>query len=185
MKNSESYSRWIEAAYLFFAEEGPKNLSIMALAKKCGLPRTNFYYYFENKQELIEKIIEFHFKTTTDIFNTELENRLHFYIPDLFEIMCEYKIGVQFTKQLFKNREQLEFNEAYKETIALSADLIVPKFMAFLKIDLPLVAGKSLWFTLTDTWYSRINFENFTVDSLSELSYEIMDSVIPLIKRNN
>lgn len=185
MKNSVSYSRWIEAAYIYFAEEGPKNLSIMALAKQCGLPRTNFYYYFENKEDLIDKVIELHFKSTIDIFNAELENRLHSFMPDLYVIMCEFKLGAQFTQQLFKNREQLKFNEAYKETIALSADLVVPKFMAFHKIDLPFEAGKSLWLTLTDTWYSRINFENFTVDSLCELTYEIMDSIIPLIEKNN
>lgn len=185
MKNSKSYNRWIEAAYLYFAEEGPKNLSIMALAKLCGLPRTNFYYYFENKEDLIDKIIVFHFRTTTDIFNTELEKRLNSFMPDLFVITYEFKLGIQFTKQLFKNREHVKFNEAYKQTTALSADLIVPKFMDFLKIDLPFEAGKSLWFTLTDTWYSRINFENFTVDSLSEISYEVMASVIPLIKKNN
>lgn len=184
MKNSDSYNRWIEAAYLFFAEEGPQNLSIKALAKQCELPRTNFYYYFENKEELIDKIIELHFKTTTDIFNAELENRLHSFIPDLFLIMYEFKLGVQFTKQLFKYREQIEFNEAYMQTVALSADLIVPKFMIFYKIDLPFEEAKSLWFTLTDTWYSRLDFENYTVDSLCELSCKIMDSIIPLIKKN-
>lgn len=183
MKNSESYNRWLEAAYICFAEEGPKNLSIMTLAKKCGLPRTNFYYYFENKEELIEKVIEFHFKSTTEIFNIELENRLHFFMPDLYVIVNEFKLGVQFAKQLFLNRENPAYNKAYKHGVALSADLIVPKFMAFLKIGLPLEAGKSLWFTLNDTWYSRINFENFTVDSLCELSSEVIDSVIPLIEK--
>ena len=158
MKNQESYKIWIETAYRCFAEQGPENLSIMELAKKCGLPRTNFYYYFHDKIELIDKIIDFHFTSTTEIFNIELEKRLHSYIPDLYIIMFEYKIGVQFTQQLFKNREQEQYNEAYKKTMALSADLLVPEFMTFLKIDLPMEEGKLLWFTLADSWYSRLNF---------------------------
>ena len=185
MKNSESYNRWLEAAYLCFAEEGPKNLSITTLAKKCGQPRTNFYYYFDNKEELIDKVIELHFKTTTEIFNLELENRLHSFIPDLYVIIYDFKLGIQFTKQLFLNRENPTYNKAYKQSVAVSSDLIVPKFMAFFKIDLPFEEVKSLWFTLTDTWYSRADFENFTVDSLTELCYEIMDSIIPLIEKNN
>ena len=52
MKTSELYNKWIETAYALFAEEGPENLSIKALAKQCGLPLTNFYYYFDNKEEL-------------------------------------------------------------------------------------------------------------------------------------
>lgn len=185
MKNSESYNKWIEAAYLCFAEEGPKSLSITTLAKKCGLPRTNFYYYFGNKEDLIHKVIELHFKSTTEIFNIELENRLHSFMPDLYVILSEFKVGLQFAKQLFNNREQQQFNDAYKKGLELSADFIVPKFMTFFKIDLPLEAGKLLWFTLADSWYSKIDFDNFTVDSLSELAYEVTDSVIPLMKKNN
>jgi AcrR family transcriptional regulator len=184
VNTSESYNRWIEIAYLLFAEEGPQNLSIKTLAKHCGLPRTNFYYYFENKEDLINKVIELHFKTTTEFFNLELENKLHSFMPDFYVIMYEFKLGVQFTKQLFKNSEQPEFNEAYKQTLALSSDLIVPKFMVFSKIDLPHESVKSLWYTLTDSWYSRVNFDNYSVDSLCELYYEIMDSVTPLIEKN-
>ena len=167
-----------------FAEKGPQNFSIKVLAKQCGLPRTNFYYYFDSKEELIDKVIELHFKSTIEIFNLELENRLHSYIPDLFVIMHEFKLGVQFTKQLFLNRENPAYNKAYKQSVELSSDLTVPKFMAFLKIDLPLEAAKLLWYTLTDTWYSRLNFNNFSVDSLCELSHEVVDSIIPLIEKN-
>lgn len=84
MNNSDTYNNWLETAYVLFAEKGPENLSIKALAKQCGLPRTNYYYYFEDKKELIDKIIELHFQTTTEIFNIELENRLHSFIPDLY-----------------------------------------------------------------------------------------------------
>jgi AcrR family transcriptional regulator len=75
MTNSDSYQKWIKSAYVLFAQEGPDNISVKALAKECGLPRTNFYYYFANKQELIEKLIEFHFNSTTEVFNKELEKR--------------------------------------------------------------------------------------------------------------
>lgn len=184
MKNSDSYGKWIETAYQYFAEEGPLNFSIKNLAKQCGLPRTNFYYYFENKEELIDKVIEFHFKTTTEIFNLELENKLNCFIPDLYVIIYEFKIGIQFSKQLFLNREFPAYNNAYKQSVALSSDLIVPKFMDFFKLNLPSEVAKSLWFTLTDSWYSRVKFDDYSVDSLCELCYEIMDTVTPLIEKN-
>lgn len=184
MKNSESYNKWIEIAYLYFAAEGPDKITVMELAKQCELPRTNFYYYFENKEELINKVIELHFKSTTEIFNLELEKRLHSFIPDLYVIVHESKLGMQFTKQLFLNRENPAYNKAYKKGIALSSDLIVPKFMEFFKIDLPLEVAKSLWYTLIDAWYSRLNFDNYSVDSLCESCYEIMDSITPLMEKN-
>lgn len=183
MSNSESYNKWLETAYALFAEEGPKNLSIKALAKQCGLPRTNFYYYFDNKKELINKVIELHFQSTAEIFNIELEKRLHSFMPDLYVIVYDFKLGMQFAKQLFLNRDNPLYNAAYKKGIALSADLIVPKFTTFFNIDLPLESAKLLWYTLTDAWYSRFNFADYTVDALCASCYEIMDSILPLIQQ--
>jgi AcrR family transcriptional regulator len=184
MKYSKSYNTWLETAYQIFAEKGPNNLTIKALAETCGLPRTNFYYYFIDKQELIDKIIELHFKTTTELFNTELKNRLYSIIPDLYVIAFDFKLGFQFAKQLFLNRENPLYNIAYKQSIALSSDLIVPKFKAFSKIDLPDESVKSIWFTVTDAWFSRVKFNDFSVDYLCDLYYEIMDTLEPLIKKN-
>lgn len=183
MKTSESYNKWLETAYALFAEEGPANLSIKALAKQCGLPRTNFYYYFEGKKELIHKIIELHFQSTAEIFNLELENRLHSFIPDLYVVIYDFKLGMQFAKQLFLNRDNPAFNKAYKKSVALSADLIVPKFTAFFNIDLPLESAKLLWFTITDAWFSRFNFDDYTVDALCASCYDVMDSILPLIQQ--
>ena len=183
MKNSESYNKWLETAYALFAEEGPENLSIKALAKQCGLPRTSFYYYFDNKEELIDKVIELHFQSTIAIFNIELENRLHSFIPDLYVVLYDFKLGLQFVKQLFKNRENPKYNKAYKQTVALSTDIIVPKLLAFLKIDLPLESARLLWFTLNDAWFSRFNFDDYTVDALCASCYELMDSILPLIQQ--
>ncbi len=185
MDNSNSYNKWLEEAYRFFAEHGPENLTIKALSEQCELPRTNFYYYFENKEDLIDKIIDLHFETTAEIFNEELRKRLHIYIPDLYVIVFDFKLGIQFAKQLFKNRDQPKFNDAHKKGVELSADLIIPKFKDFFKIDLRDENVKSLWFTVIDTWYSRLNFNDYSVDSLIASCYDIMDTIKPLIEKNS
>lgn len=66
MSESEAYGKWLQTAYNTFAEDGPKNFTIKELSRRCGLPRTNFYYYFENRDEIIEKIFELHFQTTKE-----------------------------------------------------------------------------------------------------------------------
>lgn len=68
--------------------------------------------------------------------------------------------------------------------IALSADLIVPKFKDFTKIDLPYKNVKSIRFTITDAWFSRVKFDKFSVDYLCELYYKIMNTLAPLIEKN-
>lgn len=183
MRSLESYNKWIEIGYRYFAEQGPQNFSIMALAEQCQLPRTNFYYYFDDKEDLIDKLIELHFKTTAELFNKELNKRFHSYIPDLYVILYDFELGLKFTYQLFKNRELPKYNNAHKKGIALSFELILPKFKTFFKLDLPDETIISLWDTLTDSWYSRLNIDDLSVEAMTALCYEIMDTILPLVDK--
>ena len=90
---SKSYNKWLKTAYLLFAKNGPENFSIRALAEACQLPRTNFYYHFDDKDDLIDKIIEVHFTTTTELFNEPLRTRFHMYIPDLYVILFDFNVN--------------------------------------------------------------------------------------------
>ena len=185
MKTSESYDVWLKTAYKLFAEKGSENFTVKEVATLCGLPRTNFYYHFENKNELLDKAIELHFQTTTEIFNVELSKRLNAFMPDLYEVLYEFKLGMQFAKTLFKYRDIPKYNTAYIKGVALSADLIVPKFKGYFSINLPEEQVKKLWYTLNDTWYSRLNFSNYSVEYLCDLCFEIMDTITPLIEQSN
>lgn len=185
MKRSESYNKWLEVGYYFFAEKGPENLSIKALAEQCELPRTNFYYHFNDKGDFIDKLIEVHISSTIEVFNQELTTRFHSYIPDLYVILFDFKIGLQFAKQLFKNRDNLKYNKAYNAGVILPAEFILPKFKRFFKLDLPDKTVMILWTTLVDAWYSRLNFDNATVDEMISMCYEIMDSILPLVENHS
>jgi len=185
MKRRESYSKWLEAGYYFFAEKGPENLSIKALSEQCELPRTNFYYYFNDKEDFIDKLIRLHFDTTAELFNEELRKRFDTYIPDLYVILFDFKIGLQFAKQLFKNRDILKYDIAHKAGVALSAELILPKFKIFFKLDLPDETVLSLWLTLVDAWYSRLNTDDLSVDDMISLCYEVMDGILLIVENNS
>lgn len=182
MKTAKSYTIWLETAYILFAEKGPEKFSIKEVAKKCGLPRTNFYYYFDSKDDLLDKVIDLHFQTTVEIFNTALITRLNVFIPDLHKVTFDFKIGIEFTKTLFKHRDIPKYNDAYIKGTTLSVDIIVPKFKEYFGITMSDAEAKKLWFTLTDTWYSRLSFDNYTVEYLCELSNEFMDTILPLIE---
>lgn len=183
MKSQKSHSKWLDTAYQLFAEIGPDNLTIKELANICDLPRTNFYYHFHSKDELIDEVINLHFRTTTELFNIELGERLHVFIPDLYTVLYDFKPGLQFARSLFNHRHNPRYDEAYKKGVALSAYLIVPKFKEYFKIELPDNEVRELWFTLTDAWYSRLLFDNFSVDYMIDLCYNIMDTIKPLIRQ--
>lgn len=181
----ESYNVWLHSAYKLFAENGPENFSVKEVASQCGLPRTNFYYHFDSKDELLDKTIELHFQSTTEIFNAELSKRLNVFIPDLYVVLHEFKLGLQFAKTLFKHRDIPKYNTAYIKGVALSADIIVPKFKEFFSINLPDEQAKELWYMICEAWYSRLNFNKYSVEYLIDSCYEIVSTIIPLIEQRN
>ena len=48
---------WLEAAYEVLLESGVSTLKILPLAKKLGLSRTSFYWFFKDREELLAALI--------------------------------------------------------------------------------------------------------------------------------
>lgn len=52
-----SQEGWLEAAYEALLESGIDSVKILPLAKKLGLSRTSFYWFFKDREELLELLI--------------------------------------------------------------------------------------------------------------------------------
>jgi AcrR family transcriptional regulator len=48
---------WLEAAYESLLESGVEAVRILPLAKKLGLSRTSFYWFFKDREELLSALI--------------------------------------------------------------------------------------------------------------------------------
>ena len=72
---------WIEKGYEHFALYVPDNLSILKISKEIGLPRTSFYYYFADREDMIEQLLIMHYKTT-DLYTAAFKEQCKVLIPD-------------------------------------------------------------------------------------------------------
>jgi len=52
-----SQEGWLQAAYESLLESGIDSVKILPLAKKLGLSRTSFYWFFKDREELLEALI--------------------------------------------------------------------------------------------------------------------------------
>lgn len=52
-----SQEGWLEAAYETLLEAGVDSVKILPLAKKLNLSRTSFYWFFKDREELLEALI--------------------------------------------------------------------------------------------------------------------------------
>ena len=176
-KEKNNKRKWIEGAYRHFADVGPEQLNIKRISEITGLPRTNFYYHFPDTDILVTQLLNVHVDLS-EKYERELRQKLKVFIPDLHRILCSFKTGVKFHWQLFKHRSDVRFGYIYNTLNSSSADIILPVFRDYYKLTVSEPALRALWKTLTDSWYSRLDFEDFSAVSLAELSDSIMQSIL-------
>jgi AcrR family transcriptional regulator len=174
-KNNER--KWIEGAYSHFADVGPEQLNVKRISEITGLPRTNFYYHFPDTDILVTQLLNFHMDVSKE-YEKELRQKLKVFILDLHRILFTFETGIKFHWQLFKHRSDVRFGYIYNSVNSSSADIVLPVFRDYYKLTVSDPALKALWKTLTDSWYSRLNFEDFSPESLAELSDSIMQSIL-------
>lgn len=57
-KPTGTESAWLDAAYELLTESGVEAVKIMPLAQKLGVSRTGFYWYFKDRETLLEAMIQ-------------------------------------------------------------------------------------------------------------------------------
>ena len=149
----------------------------MSLSEACGLSRSNFYYHFPDKEYLIDQLLKMHLESSEN-YKNDLKENLHTFLPDIHKIVVSYKLGIKFHWQLFRNRHTLKYNHIYLTLNNTTGEFIIPKFENYYKLNASAPVVKSLWDTLTDSWYSRIDFDSFTVDTLCAISEETMLAIL-------
>lgn len=176
-----SKQKWLEEAYNLFGEHGPNGLKIKSLAEKAGLPRTNFYYHFADKEDLIEQLLYLH-NQVAENYCAVLKDQMRVFLPDMHKISVQYPQGFKFQRQLFLNRNDYHFNLVYINCHISGNPIIIPKLIEYYKLNVPYSVIESLWTTVLDTWYSRLDVNNFNVEYLCGLTEEIMKTVLDFAK---
>jgi len=181
MERNEKCQEWITAAYKEFAVNGP-DFSLKALSKKTNLPRATFYYYFNSKEHLMEELLKHHGQINKK-FQSEIK-KLNILMPNLYEIMFKYEIAVRFHQQLLRNSHVDEFSKVYSDFNQSSIKILLPLIKPYFEGNYSDKEIYQFYNTLTDAWYSRLNFSDFSVDYMNNLAEEIMNDTIGVHQNN-
>lgn len=181
MKTNGKYKKWIDATYQEFAINGP-DFSLKALSKKTKLPRATFYYHFESKDHLVEELLKHHYQKNK-AFQSELK-KIKELIPELYVLMHKYRDAVRFHQQLLRNSHIREFYEVYSSYNQSSIKIMLPLIKPYFGKDPTDDEIFQFYNTLTDAWYSRLNFSVLSVEYMINLAEEIMNKTIGLYHKN-
>ena len=175
---------WIEKGYEHFALYGPDKLSIKLIAQEHDIARTSFNYYFLNKEEFCDELIEKHY----DLVNQYCDaGELHCkkYVPDLHMLILTFPIGLKFMKQLFNHRHNVKFNEVYSRCNQICDNKFVLRlFIDYYKLPLSVNEAALLHGSLTDTWYSRLDIYDLTLEKLISSTEEIIQTILALMAKS-
>ena len=181
MKKSESKQIWIEKGYEHFALFGPENLSVNKLSKEISSSRASFYHHFGDIEVFIEELLDMHWKIHQQFFSVgALECKKLF--PDLYLLLEQNPIPLQFSKQLFLNRNKPAYNYLFAKTYSVGAKIFVLKLFSK-QFDLHYNDEDTynLWLTVGESWYSRLDTNNLSAEKMQQLAEEIMNSVLKFI----
>jgi Bacterial regulatory proteins, tetR family len=182
MPESQGFKqKWIEKGYEHFALYGPDSLSINKLSKEIGSPRASFYHYFGDIEVFIEDLLDMHWQINQQFCSIgALECKKYF--PDFYLLLEQYPIPLQFSKQLFLNRNKPAYNYFFAKTYHIVAKTFILKlFSKQFDLHYNNEDTYNLWLTVGESWYSRLDCNKLSAANMQQLAEEIINSVLKFV----
>ena len=172
---------WIEKGYEHFGLYGPEILSIKKIAKELSIARTSFNYHFKNKDKFIDDLLSYH----CDLHSQFIEaGKMHCkkYIPDLHKLLLAFPVGLKFHKQLFNHMHIAKYQDAFIKCNEISdKEFVVRLFIDYYNLPLNDKDASQIHESLVETWYSRLDINDLTLEKLVESTEEIMRALRVLL----
>jgi AcrR family transcriptional regulator len=182
LNQKSNKEKWLEEGYRQFAESGPENLSINKLSKSVGSSRASFYHYFGDMEVFIGELLTMHLKIAND-FDRSGMARCKRLFPDVYNLLAESPVPLKFNIQLFRHRDNPSYNYLFVKTYQASANVFVLKLFAeHLGLEHTQKDIYTLWLTLGEAWYSRLDPQDLSAGTLQRHAKEILQSISAFIR---
>lgn len=168
---------WLQAGHAESAKLGRLLLNVDRLAGIVGKSRSSFYHQFGDTEEYKEALLEYALERTSEM-STKFD-KVHEMIPDFVHLMLDHKDIVFFNKIIFLQRKT---DPLFEEVTLKVSEYVDPKvqelWMKLLRLqDVKQDHLERLYDTIRTTGYIRLEYNNFTYDSICAVIQTISDSI--------
>lgn len=169
--------QWLEQGYVDFAKQGPENLSISQIGKEVGASRSSFYHHFGDMDLFVDELLARHWRLC-QVFNREGKAHCQNLMPDLYQLLARFDLPLQFSRQLFHHRHIPRCNYVFLRTYESSAKaFILELFRAHMDLHLPQNDLYHLFLTLGEAWYSRLDPNDLSAETLGHHAADILQDL--------
>ena len=163
---------YIDIAYQHFADFGPGQFTFDRIVAESGIPFIALQKHFRNINNLMDDILEKHFRDAEE-YMCQCRKYCKNY-PDIHKILMNFQHGVKFQRQLHLHEDIPLCDFVYIHINHLSRKILVPKFMDYYNLKMPLLTAEIMWLGLIDKWYSRLEVNNLSEDMMRQTTDDIM-----------
>ena len=180
---STTKQKWLDKGYEHFALYGPENLSINKISKEIGSSRACFYHHFGDIEIFVNDLLDMHWQINQEFCSIGARECKRFF-PDLYLLLEQYPLPIQFSKQLFSNRKTPAYNYLFIKTFSAAAKAFILKLFSE-QFDLMNNEDTyNLWLIVGEAWYSRLDINDLTAKKMQQLAKDILDSVLKFVSSN-
>lgn len=113
-----SKQAWLDVAYKVLIESGIDAVRILPLSKRLNLSRTSFYWYFEDREDLLEALVEMWRGKNTG----NLVGRANAYAETIAEAVLNV-FDCWFDSELFNSRLEFAIRSWARSSVTVAAEV--------------------------------------------------------------
>lgn len=102
---------------------------------------------------------------------------------ELFNLLSAYPDEIKFNKQLFIHRENPAMNLCFLYGISAIKTIIIPLFKSHFRLTKNTEYLDSIWMTVVEAWYTRLDANNLTAVQMKEITEETAEIIFKLNKK--
>jgi AcrR family transcriptional regulator len=145
------------------------------MSRKVGINKSSFYHHFADIEVFIEHLLEYHLERAKIVAAKERECKTM--IPDLLNVLVEYKEDLLFSRQLRINSDNILFKECYEKSNQIVGNSILEIWAETLGLkENSSLANLVLKLSL-DNFYLQITEETLTYEWLENFVNEFIQMV--------
>lgn len=168
---------WILKGYEHFAKVGPINFSVKKVSEENKISRTTFNYHFKSQDEFFDQLYSIHLDYNKSIIE-QAKQHIKQYNPDLYTVLYQYPIQLQFQLQLFNHRFYPEIDKKYMSCIKLYTDnFFIRSFTDHYNLEVSLADAQDIHEVFFDVWYSRLNICGIALKPMIDNANNIVNSM--------
>jgi len=180
----KSKSEWIKSGYSLFARNGKTALNIDKLAKVVGKSRSSFYHNFYTLEDFRDQLFFYHYEQAKKFQKTSI--LIDELFPEFIQLMVEYKDWVFFQKQIFLLRfEDPRYLETFDKIRSVTEEHTASLWIKTAGLEkLPVSQIRQFFFVIRETFYTRLDYNNWTEEVINKVVIDINSSFKFLINND-